>query len=356
MRKIPNIAWHLLVWAVYTALSIWSHYKMDLFGTIYEGIVSNVISMVIFYTTAYWAFPNYFERKKYVVFSLAVTGIWLLNVALRYLFPFVIDPLISNHAPSTAGISHYLLIKAFTWHWFGISLYSAGFWFAKMRIEAISKLKDQVQLEANQRALELENTALRAQINPHFLFNTIGSFRSQIEHISPELGKDMESLMNIMESSIAKTGCDGMISFKQEIETIENLMSVYRRQFPDIRITYSNVVPQNIEYWILPHVLMSFVENALKHGAYYDAEKSIVIRIKEDKGDLLFAVYNKKGDWTKDNSVGIGIPLIKRHLENGYGDRQELIINDDIDEFSVFLRIKDLDRIRAKKLKPMLQA
>lgn len=347
-RSIPKAVWHLLIWVAYVTLSILVHVGHDLWGTVYEAIVSNMISALIFYVNALWVLPRFYETGKYFKFGVAEVGLWAGSVLLRYLFAFVIDPYLFHVTPSTAGTSSYYIVLVFTWQWFGFLVYSTSYWFARMDKRNRLRLKDLEIEKMKQQNLELENTALKAQINPHFLFNTLDSFRQQIEALSPGLGRDMNALMSIMESSVVKTGSDGMIALSRELETVEGLISIYRRRYPDINISYSRSVPAHSDYRILPHVLMCFVENAFEHGAYYDPVKSIVIQVKIDKGDLIFAVYNKKGVRNKERSAGIGIPLIKRHLNNGYKERHTLLINDDEEDFYVFLRINAIDRVKAK--------
>ncbi len=186
---------------------------------------------------------------------------------------------------------------------------------------------------------------LRTQINPHFIFNALGSFRNDIEDLSPKLANDLKSIMDIMDSAMVRTGNDGMILLKREIETVESLISIYKRRFPEINIVYQKSISHNVAYKILPHVLMTFVENSFKYGAFYDPEKSIIVQIKENGGNLTFATFNKKVGCANDDSTGIGIPLIKRHLSSGYGDRHTLVIHDDEDEFSVLLQIRELDKV-----------
>lgn len=348
-KRIPNAGWHLLIWVAYVTLSILVHVGHDLWGTIYEGIVSNVISALIFYVNALWVLPRFYETRKYLKFGIAELALWAGSVMLRYVFAFIIDPYLFHVTPSTTGASHYYIVLVFTWQWFGFLVYSTSYWYARMDKRNRLLLKDAELVLVKQKNLELENTALQAQINPHFLFSTLDSFRGQIESLSPELARDMGSLMNIMESSVLKTGSDGMISLSREIETVEDLISIYKRRYPDIQVSYSKAVPANVEYRILPHVLMCFAQNAFEHGAYYDPMKSIVIQIKEDKGDLTFAVYNKKERREQERSAGIGIPLIKRHLDNGYKDRYTLLINDDGEDFYVFLRINAIDKVKKRR-------
>jgi len=98
-------------------------------------------------------------------------------------------------------------------------------------------------------------------------------------------------------------------------------------------------VPTDNELVIAPLTLIPFVENAFKHGDLKDAAQPLKIGLFVDEGRLTFIVSNKKSNFNKDETGGIGLDNVKKRLSLIYGDNHQLDIQQTADLFTVILKI-----------------
>jgi LytS/YehU family sensor histidine kinase len=95
------------------------------------------------------------------------------------------------------------------------------------------------------------------------------------------------------------------------------------------------------QHKIVPLLLITFVENAFKHGKVADEENPLSIQLYASHKALSFAIKNKKSNGTKEKSSGIGLQNIKTRLELVYPGKHTLQINDNHDFYAVNLTIEN---------------
>jgi sensor histidine kinase YesM len=188
-------------------------------------------------------------------------------------------------------------------------------------------------------AAELENKALRAQINPHFLFNTLGYFYNEVSDLHPQVGEGIAALSDIMRSAIRKPDQDGLIPLEEEINNIEQLISIYELRYNNnVYISFTQKGDSS-GLRILPHILNTLVENAFKHGELHTAEHPLTITLNITEGNIFFRINNKKRTGPKELSHGIGMTYIRTHLNSVYEGRYTLTIDDEDSFYTVSLHI-----------------
>jgi len=346
-RRATNIIKHLTVWLIYVSFAILVYgYEVNLKGAIYETAVAYAISASVFYLNCGVLLPRYFERRRYILFALLLVMSIAYNFAIRYTFAFYIDPLLFGRPSSIEGLSLIKLGLLFTWQWATFMLYSTGYWFAAKQIRLQKEARAREQVKAAYEKLQLENAALRAQINPHFFVNTMNSFKVAVEPVLPQTAEGIEAMMIFMKSSIAPTEQDGTIALSEEVAAIESLITIYKARFPNANIRYEKDIRSGVR--IVPHVLAAFVENAFKHGSFTHKEKKLSIEIMLEGNDLFFRVHNWKSRRIKDDSRGIGLKYIKRQLETAFHGRYQLTVNETEQDYTVALTINDIARTHEK--------
>lgn len=340
MRALKIISLHVAVWVVYIAYAVLVYgYDVGLRNVLYETSVTFCISASIFYIHALYVLPRFAEKRRFGLYIAGVLLLLLYNFLLRYLFAFKIDPILFHRESSIQGYSVAKLALLFSWYWFTFMLFSTGYWLAGKLVRAERVAREKETLEAEKEKLQLENAALRAQINPHFLFNTLDSFRIESEDTFPEMARSINALIDILRSTLSKPEPDGLIPLEKEIRVVESLVNIYRRRFPGMFLHYDNNMPEDCSFRIPPHALLAFVENAFKHGTFNDRSKQLRIVLEVSAAGLQFHVYNKKNRRIKDESHGIGMKYITRQLENNYHNRYLLNIIDGKDDYTVNLKI-----------------
>jgi two-component system, LytTR family, sensor kinase len=187
-----------------------------------------------------------------------------------------------------------------------------------LEIENEKKRSAQLIME-NQRA-ELDK--LKAQINPHFLFNTLNFFYSEIRPLSPKTADSVILLSDILRYSLASHKTDDLVSVTGEIEYLKNYIQFQRNRFYDNFYLALNIdVEEGISDRKIPSLmLITLVENCFKYADLNDEANPCEIIIEVNAEMFLFKTKNK----IHDNpiqlpSTGIGLANIKNRLEIIYG-------------------------------------
>lgn len=322
---------HALFWSCYLiiAILVYGHGTDDWIGTCFETIYSHLVSVGVFYSTAFFAFPKLFAKSKIALFSSSLFAILFASILLRFLFIYVIFPEVMGRENSSAGRSMDYLVPRFFFQWFIFSLYAMFYWGATTNME-----------KARREKLELEIAALRAQINPHFIINSLELFRAQSADSDPKLSNGIGWFMKILHSGLVNPDRDGKIRLEVETDAILGTIYIFKERFPDIELEHTISINDIDDYRILPHIMLPIVENAFKHGAYFDKGQKIKIDLEVENGVVNLLVSNKKGNRIKDRSTGIGLRYVKRQLENGYPNKHTLIINETEETFAINLSVQ----------------
>lgn len=189
--------------------------------------------------------------------------------------------------------------------------------------------------------LRLELDFLRAQINPHFLFNTLNSVYSLIEDKNKTAASIVLSLSDMMRYALYESAAP-KVEIAKELSFIQNyieIQSIRHRRRLDVHVAISQVLgPQ----YIPPLLLINFVENAVKHGID-KLLKQAWIRVqayRDEQGAFCFSVINSKPFRPKEKICeGIGIQNTRRRLHILYPNAHSLQIKHTNTQYEIMLRI-----------------
>jgi len=186
-------------------------------------------------------------------------------------------------------------------------------------------------LEKEKLANELK--FLKAQINPHFLFNTLNNLYSFVLIQSPKAPDMIMQLSGILDYVLYKSQ-NKEVALNDEVKTIEHFIKLEQIRYGE-RLEVELKTDGDLSIGISPLILLSIVENAFKHGASGDIDyPKIKIDIREQNQEIHCVVWNTKsqhvGEINDAYKVGIGLSNIERQLKLIYPEKQE---------FSVFLKI-----------------
>lgn len=203
-------------------------------------------------------------------------------------------------------------------------------------------------LEEQKMQLEVEKSQanfnfLKAQINPHFLHNTLNFLYAKSLPYSAELSEGILTLSDIMRYALSEGNAkDGKAPLKDEIEHVRNVIKINQLRFSNNLNVQFDVQGVINGATIIPFVLITLVENAFKHGDLKSNESPIVIRANVDDGIIYFYCRNKKKTGPKELSTGIGLDNIKKRLELAYGKQYKLHVQDEGDYYTTELTISKL--------------
>lgn len=203
--------------------------------------------------------------------------------------------------------------------------------FKSLRDEAESKERERQNL---QKELEM----LTYQISPHFFMNTLNNIHALID-IDPEKAKTtVIELSRMMRYVLYESDASG-VSVNKEIDFLNHYLAIMRLRYIDkvkINTDFSTVEEQAV---MPPLLLVTFVENAFKHGISYRSRSFINISVSSENGLLTFKCQNSVPEQQRNGKPGIGLENVKKRLQLTYGDDYTLKITNSGETFCVLLQI-----------------
>ncbi|WP_165864956.1 sensor histidine kinase [Rufibacter latericius] len=189
--------------------------------------------------------------------------------------------------------------------------------------------------------LKLELDFLRSQINPHFLFNTLNSVYALVEDKDQTAASVIYSLSNIMRFALYDANTLE-VPVEKELETIRNYLDIQKVRHSR-RLVIQWDIPAQVGHQLIPPLLLlTFVENAIKHGVgKYVNQSCVTIKAYRNPEQMFcFEVRNTlPSGKTRATSEGIGMANTRRRLDLLYPGRHSLDIRQAEEEFSVLLKI-----------------
>jgi len=179
---------------------------------------------------------------------------------------------------------------------------------------------------------------LKYQINPHFLMNTLNNIHALVD-IDPEKAKTTIVELSKMMRYLLYEGSDSLIPLQREILFLHNYITLMRLRYTD-KVTIKTDMPEQIpKKQIPPLLLITFIENAFKHGVSYQQASYINIGIQLTDDRLRFECTNSKHRQKQNEQGGVGLTNVRRRLALIYGNEYTLNINDGDDVYEVKLDI-----------------
>ena len=201
-----------------------------------------------------------------------------------------------------------------------------GFYFAFTIIDRLRKQEiERLKYDASMNEIELKN--LRAQLNPHFLFNSLNSIRALVG-IDPEQAKDaITKLSGLLRQSI-NMGKQGLTTIKEEMELVSSYLKLEKIRFEERLEVEIKMNEEAGSCEIPPLMIQTLVENAIKHGISKSINGGIIsIEIQCDGKSLIGHVKNTGVFQPEKNGGGMGLLNTKKRLELLYGDRAQFNIS-----------------------------
>ena len=201
---------------------------------------------------------------------------------------------------------------------------------------------DQKRLvELEKQNLEQQLEYLRYQINPHFFMNTLNNIHALVD-IDPAKAQDTILELSKMMRFLLYEGNKNGVPLSREFEFLRTYISLMQLRYTDkVRITLD--LPTELpDKTIPPLMLISFVENAFKHGVSYQRESFIEVKAEVKAERLYFSCRNSKGGNTDEGNGkkgGVGLDNVRKRLNLLYDNDYTLHIQDAPDIYTVEINI-----------------
>lgn len=346
--------YHIYYWLAYSIFFLSIDYPM--FGAqfrILRELLVLFVDICLFYSFLF-ALVNF--RKDNVFNFIRSCLLFLFSFALSFCFGYVRESLAKYY-----GITQYTSTKEFlydcTTFFVQFAFYATGYYYAtryatkQKELRQLSEAKAAQDLAAAQLAahnaqlrqevLELEINFLRAQINPHFLYNTLNNFYSEaVTANQPNLAEGLHTLSKIMRYSLETTQGGQLVPLEMEVAQLKRVIAIHQLRFGGkAHISFKADGPL-AHAQMAPLVFVTLLENALKHGDANNADSPIALWLSVDAQRIYFTISNKKAAARAiDDSHGIGLRNIEKRLQAVYGNNYQFGIEDKTDSYQVMLVI-----------------
>lgn len=301
--KLPYqvISAHLLFWLVYSILNAysWETFDRSYNAITYYGLTRLPVKLAAVYIN-YFLLTKLFFRKKYLIFSF----LFLANLASAGLIQTFI---------STSGIFNYQNFTQYSLPVYSVVILSSVVILIR---QFIVKVKESKQLEIEK--IKTELSLLKAQLQPHFLFNTLNNIYSLTLDNSKLAGKCILQLSALLRYLIYESQAQ-TVDLQKEIDHLKNYIELEKIRFAQRLDLSFNISGDTADKKIPPVLLMPFLENAFKHASSKLNEKIwITIDLIVKDLHLYFTIENSVA---VEGSIkeqpphsGVGLVNVKRRL------------------------------------------
>ncbi|WP_084016518.1 sensor histidine kinase [Moheibacter sediminis] len=339
MKKQQEISVHLGFWVLFFGMNILfeklnSDKSLPLLWSTLQEIGFSLLQMIVFYINYLWICPKTIPQKKWFLLILGQVFLLFLFPGLRHIIEeIIIYQITGNHNyPIQSQLTPYYVYDN-SYYSVRIILFSFVFYFLKIIWDNAQRINE-LQLE-NKHA-ELQN--LKNQLSPHFLFNTLNSFYSDLMDTQPKIAEDVLKLSDMLRYVTYENEKDE-VSLESEIQFIQNYIDLFSRRF-DNQIAVEFQYENHNNFVTIPSLLLiHFVENALKHGISNDNFKPIRIDLKTKENRLLFRVENSYKLSENYDESGIGYKNVRQRLELLFQKNYTLEVQDANDFYKIELNI-----------------
>jgi len=317
---------HLICWSVFIA------YEILVAGMI-SGQYANIIYYIafyglnisLFYFHAQLVMPKSFANGNRTIWRLPFLLAMEISayIGITILLSYGLEVLHMRKSPLQLNSRFFITT---IWRSGLFLMFSSGYYFLRNYLRrARSEMERVLAMEQlNAKLVRTERDFLRAQINPHLLFNMLNFVRYASKRKPEQVDDAIVGLSQLMHFAMEKT-VDGLIPIKQELAQINNIIQLNQMRFAGKLHIHYQAKLEDEELQMIPIVLLTLVENVFKHGYLMEPSSPAEINFKGDSSSLVFTTRNLKESGNElYRSTGNGLVNIKSRLHDTYGKHASL--------------------------------
>jgi hypothetical protein len=323
-----------------------------------------LVYTAIFYLHTYLLLPYLYASRKYIWYAVTVVALLIIVFLIRP-FDRMVNYISRDHempmAPPNEGeFFHEAPVPRFDDHAppppreqgpnpqqrGGRPIVDPVSIFLFLMIMALSfaiyvrqrlRYTEQRALKAEADKANAELSFLKAQINPHFLFNTLNNVYSLAVTKNENTAESIMKLSNIMRY-VTDDISEDYVDLDSELECIRDYIDLQKLRLNASTKINVEVSGDTTNRKIAPLILMTFVENVFKYGISNHAASEIIIRVTVEVNSIRYfssnSIFNTAG---KTERTGIGIANTRQRLEHLYPGKHNLVISEEGNNFTVQL-------------------
>lgn len=343
---IKRFGLHLIFWLSYLLLVIYLEFALA--GSSFKDfplhqrvLIASAVEFFLLpakllavYVMLYGVMPMYLRGLS--SWKILVTALLTLSIATvinQASLSYAIFPLIYQEAAPSSIFS----ITRFVWMALEVVTvvgFASVFKLLKIRLQSIKREKQLVEEK-----LRSELLFLRAQLNPHFLFNTLNNVYALARKKSDQTEVAILQLSKLLRFMIYECG-KSAVPIAAELKVIQDYIELEKLRYNQrLQVTFQHFIDDEGQL-VAPLLLFPFVENAFKHCVSETRNDTfVIIQLELSAKQLHFQVRNSKDDSATPSANGIGLANVQRQLELVYDQQYSLEIRDDANEFGIDLKL-----------------
>jgi two-component system, LytTR family, sensor kinase len=333
-----KLFYHILFWlGIYLLwIFVFRNYSFSLTKTVSVKFCYLVFITADYYITIYYIVPRFLKKKKYVFFVLLSAGLIAFSALLRALVSMQMSLHVFIATPPPAFGPLYLdsLVNIFIW----VELLIMG----KMIADRVYNQQQLALLEKERMKHELD--FLKAQINPHALFNSLNSIYGHIDKSNQTARNILLKFSGLLRYQLYDCGED-KISLEKELEYIRNYVSFQQIRKEEGLMVDTDIEVDQYNHTIAPLLLVVLIENAFKFVSNFtDKDNKIDIKIRVAEDRFTFKICNTTEHRQALSAIlhpgGIGIVNLQRRLELLYPNKHEMELKQELDHYEATLKLQ----------------
>ena len=284
----------------------------------------------------YILIPRLLKQENYALY----TSCFFLNlIVFSVLSSWLLEPLLDVIFPTYFFISYLSkpnILLVFTIFLLGTTLIKlAEDWF-------YFNSKENRALRVKNQQIETQLSALRAQINPHFLFNSLNGIYALALEKKEGVTNAIIQLSDILRYVIYDSDVE-RVTLRDEIKLLKNYIAFQNHRIATPNATEFDINIDDEQFKIYPMLLLPLLENAYKHGIISGETKlPINIKLFQDKKEFQYTITNANlntKNTIEDQHSGVGLENLKNNLNLVYPNQHEFAVEETKDIFKVRLTI-----------------
>lgn len=330
-----SIIFQLCFWFLFLALQVAmaSNFLEFNIALLLAG-VNLILGTIMFYINSFWLFPSFFEKKRFVPYILINL---VILIFLSHIFVIIDGNILAQHklvepTRNLPPVFHYVRMFSLLTFIYIISLV-----FSLIRKVQV---QDMTEKQLSKEKMNTEIRLLKAQINPHFIFNSMNNIYSLAYTKSDQAPEAVLKLSDMLRYVYYDCNRDE-VALGAELEYIQNYIAFQQMKSPQEQDIVLDSEGIDESFRIAPMLFIPFVENAFKYSKIEDIKDArVIIKLStKDKG-LFFKITNTHPENGKTPGSGMGIENVRNRLELTYPGTSKLDIKDEKGVFEVEMKIE----------------
>jgi len=308
-------------------------------AVVFNNVWSVLLLLVVNFILLEYAVPFVLRKRKFLIQNILLAILLAWVFVMMYSFGSYLWRLIGIGVHLYTPLREFSSTSELLENQMGYSMGSVFLFTISRHIYGYIKLSQaKQQLQIEKQAAEL--SYLRAQTNPHFLFNTLNNIYSLARDKSDLAAESILRLSKILRFMLYETGGD-FIAIEQELQIMRDYIDLEKLRYDDTLRVNFNYDIEDMKQALPPLLLMPLVENAFKHGVSETRNQPFIdIHLSVNKRVLTFIVKNSTDSPSAELHVkeNIGLSNLRRQLELLYID-YSVVVQPDTSVFTATLKI-----------------